>query len=62
MWQNIPDLEKDTEAAPDIGHFILKRNLLVLPSSMIKRNIKRHKVHPIISKEINFWVMGSVCS
>lgn len=24
MWQNIPDLEKDTEAAPNIGYFILK--------------------------------------
>lgn len=25
MWQNIPDLEKDTEAAPNIGYFILKQ-------------------------------------
>lgn len=49
-WQNILYLQKDTEAAPNIGYFILKRDLLVLYSDIIKRNTKLYKVQPIISK------------
>lgn len=36
-WQNILDFQKDTEAAPNIGNFILKRDFLVLYSDTIEK-------------------------
>lgn len=50
MWQNVLDLQEDTDAAPNIGNFILKRDLLVLHSGITERNIKLHEVQSIISK------------